>query len=98
MTSQEIEPQNIAVTPSSRDYLEKFVDYALLEGEPGQLEVKGDAQIVLEALHHVLGGGTVSISIDTPGNATVVEELNTLLRSAKGECDRLPPDAGIMCF
>jgi hypothetical protein len=98
MTSNEIEPRNIAVTPSSGDYLAQLVEYALLEGEPGQQEIKGSAQGVLEALHHVLGGGTVSINIETPGNVTVVEELNTLLGSARDEWNRLPRDAGIFWF
>jgi hypothetical protein len=90
MNSQEIQPENVGVTPSSRVYLERLEEYALLEGEPGQEEIQGDARRALEALHHVLGGGRVSITIDTPGNATVVEELNTLLGSAKDEWNQRP--------
>ena len=91
MNSQGNEPQNIAVTPSAKVYLDRFEEYGLLEGEPGQQEVKGDAQPLFEALHHVLGGGKVSITIDTPGNATVVEELNTLLGHVRGEWNKRPP-------
>jgi hypothetical protein len=98
MTSSEMEPQNIAVTPSSRDYLEKLIANALLEGEPGQQDITSSAQPVLRALHEVLGGGTVSINVETPGNATVVEELNTLLSSAKDEWNRLPGHDGINYF
>ena len=98
MTSNEMEPQNIAVTPSSREYLERLMANALLEGEPGQQDITSSAQPVLRALHEVLGGGTVSINVETPGDIAVVEELNTLLGSAKEEWNRRPDRDGITYF
>src|SRR5215203_7361380 len=98
MNSNEREPQNIAVTPSSRDYLGKFAQSGLLEGERGQQEIPDDVKPVLEALHHVLGGGKVSITIDSPGDAAVVEELNGMLNKAKDEYNQAPQGKQIFYF
>ena len=91
-------PQNIAVTPSARAYLERLEESGLLEGGAGQQDIKGGVQPVLDALHHVLGGGSVSITIDTPGNATVVKDLNTLLVQVKDEWNKRPPGPGKVFF
>lgn len=91
MASKGIQPHNIAVAPSSRAYLERVEKLGLLEGEPGRQEIKSSAQPVLEVLHHVLGGGTVSITVETPGNVTVVEDLNTLLKKPMEETRKQPP-------
>ena len=98
MNSNEREPQNIAVTASSRDYLEKFAQSGLLEGERGQQEIAAGVKPVLEALHHVLGGGKVSITIDSPGDAAVVEELNDVLYKATDEYNHLPQERQVFYF
>ena len=93
MASKGIEPQNITVAPSSRAYLESVEKLGLLEGGPGRQEINGSALPVLNALHHVLGGGTVSITVEEPGNETVVDKLDTLLKEAMEET-RKQPDGG----
>ena len=98
MNSQGNEPQNIAVTPSARAYLERFEELALLEGEPGQQEIMAEAQPLFEALHHVLGGGKVSVTIDSPGDGAVVEDLNTVLGQVKDEWNKRPIGSGKVFF
>ena len=92
MASKGMEPQRITDAPSSRAYLETVEKLGLLEGEPGVQEIKGSAQPVLEALHHVLGGGTVSITVETPGDRAVVDKLDTLLKKAMEETRKQPPE------
>ncbi len=55
------EPEMIAVTPGSRIYLEALESYGLLEGVQGQQRLPDSVREVLNGLHHVLAGGTVSV-------------------------------------
>jgi hypothetical protein len=86
------EPVTIDVTPSAKDYLGLLVQYGLLDGEQGQQDIKDSALQVLEALHHVLGGGTVSIEIVDAGDPAVVGGLNDKLADAKAEWNQLGID------
>ncbi len=90
MATPGFEPENIAVTPKARQYLEYLLENTLLEGEPGQQYLKSSATPVLHALHQVLGGGTVSVTVDTPGSETVVHDLDDLLEAARDEWNQFP--------
>jgi len=82
-TKEPIESEMIAVTPDSRIYLEALESYELLEGEPGQQQLTNSVREVLHGLHHVLGGGTVSVEIQSDGTSSIVEELDTALQNAE---------------
>jgi hypothetical protein len=88
-TSEPVELETIAVTPSARRYLEALLSYGLLEGEPGEQQINGSAQSMLGGLHHVLGGGTVSIDLRSDGTGSVVGDLNSLLHDALHEWNQL---------
>jgi hypothetical protein len=97
-TMEPMEPETINVTSSARSYLEALESYGLLEGEPGQQQLSDSILNVLNALHHVLGGGTVSIEVRTDGSSSIVDHLDTAMRDAIEECERLYPQADIHCF
>jgi hypothetical protein len=88
----------IAVTPGSRIYLEALETYGLLEGEQGQERLPDSVREVLNALHHVLGGGTVSVEIQSDGTSSIVDELGTALQNAEGTCgDSRFANTGVHC-
>lgn len=92
------EPQTINVTSSARSYLEALESYGLLEGEAGQQQLPHAVRDVLHGLHHVLGGGTVSIEVQNDGSSSIIDHLDTAMREAVEECNdpSLPP--GTRCF
>jgi hypothetical protein len=97
-TMEPMESETITVTSSARSYLEALESYGLLEGEPGQQQLSDSVRDVLHALHHVLGGGTVSVEVRNDGSSSIVDHLNTAMRGAVGQCNRLPRESGIYCF
>lgn len=86
-----LEPENIPVAPAAKNYLETIARYGMLEGEIGDRVVDRDVGTVLNALHHVLAGGSVSVSVDTPGAEAVVDELDRVLQGAVVETNQLGP-------
>ena len=93
-----IEPETISVLPSARLYLDALLSHGLLQGERGDQTVAGDVESVLNALHHVLGGGTVSINIQSPGTTSVVADLDDALQVALGGVNDCPPEPDVYCF
>jgi hypothetical protein len=92
------EAEMIPVTPESRIYLEALESYGLLEGEQGgEQRLPDSVREVLNALHHVLAGGTVSIEIQSDGTSSVVEELGTALQNAEGRTCGGFADTGVHC-
>jgi hypothetical protein len=89
----------IAVTPASKIYLEALESYGLLETEDGEARLPDSVREVLDALHHVLGGGTVSIAKQTDGTSSIVDELGTALKNASnGTCGGSRfADTGVHC-
>lgn len=98
MPSNELpEAVMIAVTPGSRIYLEALESYGLLEGEQGQQQLPDAVREVLNGLHHVLGGGTVSVEIHSDGASSIVDELGTALQNAQDTCGGSFADTGVHC-
>ena len=92
--------ETITVTSSARIYLEALESYGLLEGEPGQQQLSDSVRDVLHGLHHVLGGGTVSVEVQSDGTSSIVDELNTAMQNAAadGETCGALRDAGMHCM
>ena len=84
------EPESVNVAPATNAYLGALQSLSILEGGYGDAQtLQSGAEEVLIALHHVLAGGTVSVEIQNPGTASVVEELNELLQNAVNETKQL---------
>ena len=99
-TTEPIESETITVTSSARIYLEALESYGLLEGEPGQQQLSDSVRDVLHGLHHVLGGGTVSVEVQSDGTSSIVDELNTAMQNAAadGETCGALREAGMHCM
>jgi len=93
-----MDQETITVTSSAHVYLDALESYGLLEGEPGQQQLSDSVRDVLHALHHVLGGGTVSVEVQSDGTSSIVDELDTAMQNAVDQCNRLPQESGIYCF
>lgn len=52
-----------------------LINHGAFEGNPGSLQVASEIMPILEALHHVLAGGTASVTVQTNGAANVVQSL-----------------------
>ncbi len=95
-TMEPVETETITVTSSSRIYLEALESYGLLDGDTGRLSP--GVRDVLHGLHHVLGGGIVSVEVQSDGTSSVVDELGTALQNAEGTCGGSElRDAGVHC-
>jgi hypothetical protein len=73
------------VTTSMHDYLERLIDLGLVEGAIGAIDLKPEVRPLIEALHHVLAGGTVNVTVTQPGNSQVVNDLGTDLKTATSD-------------
>ena len=99
-TTEPIESETITVTSSARIYLEGAQSYGLLEGEPGQQQLSDSVRDVLHGLHHVLGGGTVSVEVQSDGTSSIVDELTTAMQNAAADgetCGALRTRVCIAC-
>ncbi len=96
-TKEPAEFEMIPVTPESRIYLEALESYGLLEGEQGEQKLPDSVREVLNGLHHVLGGGAVSVEIQSDGTSSIVDELGTALQDAEGRTCGGFADTGVHC-
>ncbi len=86
------EPEAINVARATRAYLKTLESLGLLQGYGGSQTLHSDAHEVLIALHHVLAGGSVSVEIQSPGTASMIQDLNTMLENAVNETNQLAKD------
>ena len=75
----------VNLTASSLRYLSRLLELGALEGSSGKTDVSPSLQPVIQAMHHVLAGGSAEIKITQKGDPTVVRELNGLLRQGNRE-------------
>ncbi|AEI63503.1 hypothetical protein [Corallococcus macrosporus] len=71
------------------DYLARGRELGAVEGPLGARVLNPALRPVLEALHHVLAGGEVSVHILQRGNADLVDELNLRAERATEEASTL---------
>ena len=70
-----------------------------LEGEPGSHEIPDEVNQILNALHHVLAGGTVVVEIQSEGTPSLVNDLDSLLVSALAQTNHLRRESDVtICF
>lgn len=98
-TTKPMETETITVTPNARKYLEALESYGLFEGDGDQEQLAPNVREVLLALHHVLGGGTVSIDIQSDGTSAIRNELDSAMDDAQNTCGGAAlRDAGVHCM
>src|SRR5262245_10737464 len=83
------EPQLVTreTTSNAYAYQIRLLQLGALEGALGNIAVNPDLKPVIEALHQVLAGGAVEITIAQAGNLDIVTELNRRLERATTEAN-----------
>jgi hypothetical protein len=76
-------------TSNSYAYQMRLLQLGALEGALGNIAVNPDLKPVIEALHQVLAGGAVEITIAQAGNLDIVAELNRRLERATAEANAI---------
>ena len=76
-------------TSNGYAYQMRLLQLGALEGALGNIAVNPDLKPVIEALHQVLAGGAVEITIAQAGNLDIVAELNRRLERATAEVNTL---------
>jgi hypothetical protein len=84
----------IQVTLSMFQYLEQLNDLGLIEGAIGKMDVTAAAKPLIDALHHVLAGGSATVTITTAGNAQKVADLDKTLQQATADGNTVNGAAG----
>lgn len=76
-------------TSNAYAYQMRLLQLGAIEGALGDLAINPDLKPVIDALHHVLAGGTVEITIAQAGNRDIVEELNRRVERATAEANAI---------
>ena len=62
-------------TQNNVDYMQRLEALGLMEGIPGDQKINANVTSLFNALHHVLAGGEVKVTIEKEGNPAIVAEL-----------------------
>jgi hypothetical protein len=82
-------PRRLVVVKSLDSYIREAGRYGLLEGPIGKQRLSKDIKPLVEALHKVLAGATVSsVKIAGRYETSVAQRLDLLLRKAIAEANR----------
>lgn len=83
---------NLAV--SANDYLMRLQELGAVQDNNGDLVLAPELRPVLDALHAVLAGGQVSLTITSRGNPDIINELNRRLEQANRDANTINKAAG----
>jgi hypothetical protein len=75
-------------------YLEKAMSLGAFSGPLGQMEVNPKVKPLLEAINHVLAGGTVVVDVTKPGDPSTYKQLNEYLNGGLKEANEINKAAG----
>jgi predicted GTPase len=75
------------------DYLRKLYELGALEGTLGAQSVSEELMPIIEAMHHVLAGGSVELKVTKSGSAKIVADLNDRFGQAMLESNEINRDA-----
>ena len=84
----------IITTEAGEAYFKRLIELGVFEGIPKEMTLSAECRPLIEALHHVLAGGKVSVTIDTEGAATVFKDLQDKLGKAIADANAANNDAG----
>ena len=86
-----------AVTSIS-SWVNRCIELGAIEGTVGSQGLESKVDELVRAMHHVLGGGTVTVTVNTSGSKEIVDELDLLLDEGITEANRINDDAGTHVF
>lgn len=96
MSYDNVGPHTVSANLSSRmyGYVMRMVDLGAIDGALGNMKPNPGLKPVIEALHHVLAGGTVEMKIVEPGSPDLVRDLTNRLEGAIEESNTINTKSG----
>ncbi|MGI5863708.1 MAG: hypothetical protein ACOX6T_16850 [Myxococcales bacterium] len=85
----------ITTTVAGEAYFKRLMELGVFEGVPNDMALSSECRPLIEALHHVLAGGQVSVVVTTPGNLTVFEDLQDRLEKTFQQANALNPPGSL---
>lgn len=82
-------PVEMRAASSFVTYYRMLLNCGLAEGTPGSMKFPSDVREIVTALHRVLAGGKVTITVTRPGSSTEFDAMETLLKNAEDEINAL---------
>ena len=79
-------------------WVNRCIELGAIEGTVGSQGLESNVDDLVRAMHHVLAGGTVTVTVNTAGTTEVVDELNLLLDEGITEANRINDDSGTHVF
>ncbi len=84
----------IQLPPALVQYLAKLMDHGMFVGPIGNQSLAPPVQQLVNALHNVLAGGSITVTVTAPGSPAVVGELNTLLSDGNKDANEINKKVG----
>ena len=79
---------------SSYEYIMRLKDLGALEGALGSMTILPALQPVVEAIHTILAGGAVNITVTQRGNPDIVRELKEMLERGQKDANFINEKSG----
>lgn len=86
----------LSFASSMVEYLRRVQELGAFEGVGSTVELSPRLRPVLEALHHVLAGGEVSVSIAQSGQSVVFQDLHDRMERALQETRQLQTQSALV--
>ncbi len=89
-------PRVVAYNLASQtyEYMMRAINLGVFEGSIGQMKFTPPVQGIIDALHTVLAGGAVEITVTQRGNPDILNELNNRIRASMDEANEINKKAG----
>ncbi|MGZ3461285.1 MAG: hypothetical protein ACXU86_22575 [Archangium sp.] len=84
----------MALAPSLGAYLMRLQELGAVEGPHAAQQLSPEVMPILQALHHVLAGGSVEVRVAEQGNPDIFNELNRRVEQVMREANTLNEAAG----
>ena len=81
--------EEVAVAPSLGAYLMRLQELGAVEGPHGAQQLSPEMMPIVQALHHVLAGGSVEVRVAEQGNPDIFNELNRRVEQVVRESNAL---------
>lgn len=82
------------LTQSAYEYLMRVIGLGAFEGPVGDMKLADDLQPVIEALHTVLAGGKVSVTVEGRGSPDIKRELDERLAQMGRDSNEINQKSG----
>jgi hypothetical protein len=75
-------------------YFKRCIDFGAFEGGMGVMKINKDLAPLIEGIHRVLAGGSVEVTVKTPGSPLVYNELRDRFEHGLEDANRINAAAG----